>query len=61
VSEEWLTTEQVAKMFGITTESVRTNFPRQHGIKAVDGRWRKVDVLRAWAHRRPRGRPRKAS
>lgn len=58
---DWLSTDEVAAMFGMTIESVRTNFPRQYDVRPVGGRWLRVDVLRAWMNRRDRGRPRKAA
>lgn len=61
MTDEWVTTEQVAAMFGMTCESVRTNFPRQYKIYPVDGLWLRTDVLEAFLERRPRGRPRKAA
>lgn len=51
MNSEWLTTEQVAAMFDITPQSVRTNFPRRYGIRPQNDKWRRADVLKAYLQR----------
>lgn len=41
---DWLTTSQVADEFGLSLASVRTNWPRQYGIRPMNDRWRRGDV-----------------
>ncbi|HOW95697.1 MAG TPA: hypothetical protein PLF91_14560 [Mycolicibacterium fallax] len=50
----WITTEQLALEFGITPASIRTNWPRQYGIRPVRDRWLLTDVEKVRLTRRLR-------
>jgi len=41
---EWMTTVEVALEFGLSPASIRTNWPRQYGVRPVNDRWLRRDV-----------------
>lgn len=41
---EWVPTEQVAAEFGLTPQTVRTNWPRRYNIRPLNDRWLRSDV-----------------
>lgn len=42
--ETWVSTIEVALEFGLSPSSIRTNWPRQYGIRPEDDRWRGRDI-----------------
>lgn len=51
---EWITTAQLAAEFGLSPNSIRTNWPRQYGIRPVADRWAAGDVQKVRLTRRLR-------
>lgn len=44
MTENTWTTEQLAAEFGLTPASIRTNWPRQYGIRPQRDRWTAADI-----------------
>ena len=41
---DWITTVEAALEFGLTPSSIRTNWPRQYGVRPVNDRWLRRDI-----------------
>lgn len=51
----WMTTMEVALEFGLSPASIRSNWPRQYGVRPTDDKWLREDVELVRLKRRLKG------